>query len=177
MAEVMVTDAMEMCDVRAPDGLILSTVSLAIGSVMWNVLDEGVVAGHIQSAASTVDMHPLMIEAASNALLKNDNLIAPIVNFVLNYIDKASNRVKKKAYCVGSRKKVRGVPPSLRTSVPLTMTTFRSEKKKFSLYVVTTKARRCRVCLHVLFQDDVWSVKLSDRPNTVREPSSSLSTE
>lgn len=55
-------------------------------SAIRNILDEGVVVGHMQRAAIRVVVHPFVIKAVFDALLHDDTLTAPIATFVLNYI-------------------------------------------------------------------------------------------
>lgn len=61
-----------------------------------DVLDERVAAFHMQKVAVRADVHPFMIKAVSDALLKNDDLVAPTAMFLLIYVKKQSNCVKTK---------------------------------------------------------------------------------
>lgn len=83
-AEKIFIDASEMCAVEGQHGPVQSFVSLANRSVVGDVLDEGVVAAHMQKATMRAVVHPPMIKAVSEALLKNGALMAPIVTFVSN---------------------------------------------------------------------------------------------
>lgn len=53
-------------------------MALAIRSRVGDVLDEDFVAGQMQKAAMRAAVHPMMIKAVTNALLKGDQLLAPI---------------------------------------------------------------------------------------------------
>lgn len=71
--------------------------------MVGDVLDEGIVAGHMQKAEMRAIVHPSMIKAVCNALPKNDALMAPIATFVYDYVEIESKHVKKKDEMFGSK--------------------------------------------------------------------------
>lgn len=118
IAEKADIDSMEKCAVEAQNTLVRSTESLAIRSVAGNILEKGVVAGHMQRAAMRAVVHPSMFKAVSNALFKKDKLMAPIATFVSNHVEKESSRIKKEGKFTGSRRKIRELLPSFSISDP-----------------------------------------------------------
>lgn len=68
-AEKTVIDAVKMCAMEAHNGPVRTTLSLAIRSVIENILNEGVVADLMQRAAMRAVSNLTMIKAASNAVL------------------------------------------------------------------------------------------------------------
>lgn len=106
IAEQRVFDAKETCVVEGQNRTIRSTVSVAMNSVTGNVLDEKVVAGHMQKPAMRMVVHILTLRAVLDVLLKNGNLKTPIATFVPNYAErKQSDCIKDKKDLATSRKK------------------------------------------------------------------------
>lgn len=92
MAKQTVSGAIEMCAAEAQDATAQSTVSLAIRSVIENILDEEVHARHTQRAAMREVVRPSMIGAVSDALLKHDNLMAAITTIVSSCVEKKAKQ-------------------------------------------------------------------------------------
>lgn len=84
MAKETVIGARGMCAVEAQDSPVRSTVSLAIQSVIGNIPGKEVVAGRLQRTAMRAVVHPSVVKAVFDALLKSDVLMAPITTFELN---------------------------------------------------------------------------------------------
>lgn len=82
MAKTMIIDALDMCAVEGQDGAVRSVASLTIRPFIEDVLDEGVVAAQIQNVAMRAVVHLVMIQAATDALLKEDQMLGPIATFV-----------------------------------------------------------------------------------------------
>lgn len=74
-----VFDAMEMWGLEGQHGHVRSGVSLAIWSTAE--LNKGVVAGHMQQLAMRSVLYPSILNAVSDALLNNDNLMASLAMF------------------------------------------------------------------------------------------------
>lgn len=96
---------MEMCVMEEQHRAVWSTISLAISSVVGNVLSKEVAASHMQNAPMRAVLypHPTVIKAVSTALLKKDDLMAAIAIFVSNYIGKGSIRVEKEETILSPR--------------------------------------------------------------------------
>lgn len=118
MGEKTVIHAIEMCAVKAQQETVWSTESLAIRSVVEDVLKGRVVTGHIQNNAMRVVLQPAMIQAVTDAFRKNDDLMAPIATFVSNYPGKESNSFKMEEEILWCRIKIRELLPSPPTSDP-----------------------------------------------------------
>lgn len=135
VAETTVLGAMKMCVVETQDRPPLSTVSLGIRFVTVIILGGGVVTSNTQRAAMRAVVRPSMIKSASNVLLKNDNLMTLIANFVSNYVEKESTRVKDEEDSLpGSKKRSVSYRPRPRPR-PWTcwmMTTIRSKREKLT---------------------------------------------
>lgn len=86
MAEKTVIGTMELCAVEGQRELVRSAVALDILSVAGDVLDEGVVAGHMEKAAMRAVVNPSMIKAVSDALLNNEDIMAPVAKGVSSYV-------------------------------------------------------------------------------------------
>lgn len=81
-------------------------------------------------------VHPTVIKAVPDLLLKNDDLIVPIATFASDYVEKGSTRLKKEEDLAGSRRKIRELPPSLPTSDPSDDDNISCKEKKNDTYVV-----------------------------------------
>lgn len=113
-----VVDAMNMCALEAQNKPVQSTVSLALRLASGNVLNEGVVADVYGDVCDESGCAPLKSEAVFDAMLKNEDLIAPIALFVPIYVRKDSNHIKKEENLAGSRRKAYELSPSTPTSDP-----------------------------------------------------------
>lgn len=82
VAEKTIVYAMEMRAVDKQGGPVSSNVSLAIRSVVENILGEMVVPVYTQRTATRVVVHSSTIKAFPNAQLCNGNPMAPIATFV-----------------------------------------------------------------------------------------------
>lgn len=94
-------------------------------------------------------VHPSLIKAVSDALLKNDNLMTPIAIFVSNYVKKELNHVRKEENVFRARRKTRGLPPLPPTPDPWNDGGIPSTEKQIDAHDVIRNARRSRVCLKV----------------------------
>lgn len=88
MPEKTVVDVPEMCAVEKQVGAVQSVSSLAIGSIIDDVLDEGIVAGQVHKAAIGAVVHPVMIQAVTDALQKEDLFLGSVAPFVPSYVEK-----------------------------------------------------------------------------------------
>lgn len=84
MAEKMVVDALEVCAAEKQDGAVQWVATMATRSIISAVLDKGLVAGKGHEAATRAVVHPVMIQAATDVLLKEYQLIDLIAKFVLS---------------------------------------------------------------------------------------------
>lgn len=109
------------------------------------------VDGHMQKAAIRAVVHLAMIEAVANALLKVDNLLAPISKFVSSYIEEESIRIMKEDGILEFYIKIRDLPPLHPSSDPSIDDDIPSRAMKRAALVVARRTRRTRVCLLVLF--------------------------
>lgn len=111
MVENTVFDAVKMCAVETPDGLVQPTISLVTWLATGNILVDGVVAGSMQNVSIKVAVHHSMSKPVFDVLLKNDDPMAPIANFVSIYVANESTCVKKKEDLAGSGEKIHELPP------------------------------------------------------------------
>lgn len=88
MSKEAIVDALEMCAVEWQNEAVRSVALLAIGLIIGDVLNEDFVAGHVQNTATRAVKHPVMNQAVTNSLLKEDLLIGLIATFLSNYIKK-----------------------------------------------------------------------------------------
>lgn len=117
MAEKTVIDAVDMYAIEGQYGHVRSAVPSAIPSVVGDVLDERVVAEHTQKSATRAVVHPSIIKAVFDTLLKKDDM-APIATFVANYVEKEFICVKKEKKLPELRRKIHMLQPSPPTSDP-----------------------------------------------------------
>lgn len=94
MAWKTIIDALEMCAVKEKNRSVRSVPLLAITSIIGDVFEEDIVAEQQRKAAMKAVIHPVMIEAVTDALLKEDQLMCLIATFVSTYVEKESARVK-----------------------------------------------------------------------------------
>lgn len=92
MAEKMVIDALKMYAVARQSGYVQFVEALGIRSIIDNFFSKGRVAKQAHKTAARAAVHPVMIEAVTNTLLKNNQLMGPVAMFVSNYVEKKKNR-------------------------------------------------------------------------------------
>lgn len=82
MVQKTIITAMKMCAMEAQGEPVQPNMSLVIRSVIENILDKEASAGHIKSVAMRAVVHLSMVKALSDALLENNDRMAPIATFV-----------------------------------------------------------------------------------------------
>lgn len=147
MAGKVAIDNMRVCAMEEQDVPVRSAVSLAIRSVAGNILDEGVVACHMQRARMRAVVCTSTIKAFSVALLKNDNLMAPVATFLSKYVDEELNCAKKEESSARSRSQTRNIRFCFQPQSRQTMMAFRPKRKKFDAYVLKRRTGKSQVCL------------------------------
>lgn len=95
-------------------------------------------------------VHPLMIKAVSDALLENDEDMAPVATFVSNYVQKEPKSRQERRNFFGSKKKIRELLPSPPTLEASDDYEIPSRKKKNGALVVARRAQRNQACLLAL---------------------------
>lgn len=95
LAEKTVLDALEMCDVGGRNVAVRSVAWLKIRPIIGDALDKGIVAGQVYKAAMRAVVHPILIQVATDAARKEDQLMRPIAAFELNYVRKGLPCVKR----------------------------------------------------------------------------------
>lgn len=103
MVEKTVINTTKVWTVEGQHGLVQSTFPFAIRSVIGSVFGDVVDAGNIQKATMKIVMHPSLITAVFDALLKIDDLKVSIAMYVLKYIEKETNRAKMDIELFGSK--------------------------------------------------------------------------
>lgn len=94
MVERTKIDALEICAVDGQDGADRSVASLVKRSIVGDALDDGVFAVRIQWVFERGFIHPVMIQAATDALPKKEQLMGFTATFVSSSAEKQSASVK-----------------------------------------------------------------------------------
>lgn len=158
-----------MCVVKAQDRLVRCTLILAIHSVIANILDDEVVAGHMQRAATRAAVHASMSKAVFNVLLNNGNLNAPIATFVSSHVEIELTRVMKAETLDRSKRKIREIAHSPSASDPMNECGIPSkEKKNRCIRLKKKKEKKSSSSTSLLLSSpryEAWSVTSSVKSN------------
>lgn len=121
---------MEICAVKKWNGTVRYTVSLAFWSALGDDIEKRLAAGHVQKVTIRAFVHPTIIKGVADAFRKRDNLMAPIIRFVLHYVEKESVCVKEELEVSRSKRKICELPPLSPTSCPSENDDMPSRNKK-----------------------------------------------
>lgn len=130
---------------RDPFGLLFAGCTLGD----WKYTRREVVAGHLLRAAMRAAVHRLLAKTFRDALLKNDNVAAPIATLVLNCVKNGLNCAQKEDDFAGRRKKFRELP-SLTPTVDPSDDVNITSKGKIDAYVVKKRTWRIHARLQGL---------------------------
>lgn len=82
IAEMKVINALEICAVEGQHGVARSIASLALRSIVGDVLDKRVVAGKIQKTNMKSLIHHVTIQQITGTLLQENRLKSTIATFI-----------------------------------------------------------------------------------------------